>query len=111
MGKVIAQTVMKFPQDVLLVASTDMTHFETQDEAQEQDRLAIDRILEIDPKGLYETVEKHRISMCGYIPATAVLSACRHLGSSRGELVKYGTSGDITRDYKSVVGYAGILIK
>ncbi len=111
LGKVIAQAVMECPEDVLLVASTDMTHFETQEDAEQQDRLAIDQILNIDPEGLYNTVERHRISMCGYIPATAVLSACRHLGSSRGELVRYGTSGDITRDYKSVVGYAGILIR
>jgi hypothetical protein len=110
LGKGIAKTVRAFPEDVLLVASTDMTHFESQKVARDLDKLAIDRILSLDPKGLYEVVQKRKISMCGVIPTTSVLCACRELGATRGELVRYATSGDVSGDSSNVVGYAGALI-
>jgi hypothetical protein len=110
LGKGIAKTVKAFPQEVLLVASTDMTHFESQKVAGEQDSMAIASILSLDPKGLYEVVQRRRISMCGVIPTTSVLCACRELGATRGELVRYATSGDVSGDYSSIVGYAGVLI-
>ena len=68
-------------------------------------------ILSLDPQGLYETVQAERISMCGYIPSTVILYACKALGAEQCELVRYGTSGDVSGDYSSVVGYAGILLR
>lgn len=108
LGEGLAGAVRDARTPVLLVASTDMTHFETQESARKKDMLAIERILEVDPRGLYETVTRHGISMCGFIPTTAVLCACRSLGIEKGTLERYATSGDVSGDYSSVVGYAGI---
>jgi len=108
LGEGLAQAIRDFPTPVLLVASTDMTHFETQEEAKRKDMLAIQRVLEVDPRGLYEVVTRQRISMCGFIPTTAVLCACKSLGVTKGTLVDYATSGDVSGEYSNVVGYAGI---
>ncbi len=110
LGKALAAGVRESTGPVLLVASTDMTHFEPQEVAERKDRLAIERILAVDPRGLYETVTTNRISMCGFIPTTVVLRACRDLNALQGKLVRYATSGDVSGDRESVVGYAGILI-
>ena len=66
------------------------------------------RVLEVDPKGLYEVVTRERISMCGFVLTTAVLCACKSLGAATGTLVRYATSGDVSGEYSNVVGYAGI---
>jgi hypothetical protein len=87
-----------------------MTHYESQETAKAKDKLAIDRILDLDPKGLHETVIGHGISMCGVIPTTVALEACKAMGASKAELVKYATSGDVTGDYAQVVGYAGFIV-
>ena len=109
-GRALARGVADYGKEVLLVASTDMTHYESQEVARAKDQLAIDRILDLDPKGLYETVAQHRISMCGVIPTTIVLTACKALGATKAELVQYATSGDVTGDYAQVVGYAGFIV-
>jgi AmmeMemoRadiSam system protein B len=109
-GQAVVQGIQDYGKEVLLVASTDMTHYESQEAAKAKDKLAIDRILDLDPKGLYETVSKHGISMCGVIPTTIVLEACKVLGAKRAELVQYATSGDVTGDYAQVVGYAGFIV-
>jgi AmmeMemoRadiSam system protein B len=109
-GQAVVEGIQDYGKEVLLVASTDMTHYESQEAAKAKDRLAIDRILDLDPKGLYETVSKHGISMCGVIPTTIVLEACKVMGATRAELVQYATSGDVTGDYAQVVGYAGFIV-
>lgn len=111
LGEGLAEAIRDFSGPVLLVASTDMTHFESQQEARKKDMLAIERVLEIDPRGLYETVTKYGISMCGFVPTTTVLCACKALGVKKGTLVRYTTSGDVSGDYSSVVGYAGICLR
>lgn len=110
LGRAIAETIRAFGERALLVASTDMSHFEPQEIARELDRQAIEKILALDPKRLYDVVRRKRISMCGVIPTTAILSACLELGASQTELVCYATSGDVSGDVSSVVGYAGIVI-
>jgi AmmeMemoRadiSam system protein B len=109
-GQALAQGIQDCGKEVLLVASTDMTHYESEESAKAKDKLAIDRILGLDPKGLYETVARHRISMCGVIPTTIVLEACKALGAGKAELVQYATSGDVSGDYAQVVGYAGFIV-
>lgn len=109
-GQALVQGIQDYGKEVLLVASTDMTHYESQKSAKEKDKLAIDRILDLDPAGLYETVSRHGISMCGVIPTTIVLEACKVLGASKAELVRYATSGDVTGDNAQVVGYAGFIV-
>jgi len=109
-GKTLSQALHDYGKEVLLVASTDMTHYESQEEAHAKDQLAIDRILDLDPEGLYRTVAQHGISMCGVIPTTVVLAACKAMGATKAELVQYATSGDVTGDYAQVVGYAGFTV-
>jgi len=111
-GKEIAIGIksLKKEKDVIIVASSDMTHYEPERIAQEKDHRAIESILKLDEDQLWDTVRKLDISMCGVSPAICMLVASKELGASQAELVKYQTSGDITGDYDSVVGYAGIII-
>jgi len=110
LGKAIADGIRDYGQDVLMVASTDMTHYEPHSEAQKKDRFAIERILELDPKGLMTTVLGRGISMCGVMPVTVVLEAALELGARSARLVAYSTSGETSGDYEQVVGYAGMII-
>jgi AmmeMemoRadiSam system protein B len=110
LGRALARTVRETAEPVLIVASSDMNHYESQEVAEKKDFLAIRRIEALDPQGLYETVRRERISMCGIIPTTVMLVAARELGAKKGELVRHATSGDVTGDYGSVVGYAGLVI-
>lgn len=111
LGRALARSAGETADPVLLVASTDMSHFEPEERARSLDMLAIERIRQLDPRGLYDTVRKQRISMCGVVPTTVVLAACRGLGATRATLVRYATSGDITGDHGSVVGYAGVVLQ
>jgi len=110
LGKAVAGSVRGFGRDVLIVASTDMSHYVSRAEAKAKDGLAIGRILALDPEGLFRTVVREDISMCGYQPVTAALVAARELGAVKAELVRYATSGDVTGDDREVVGYAGLRI-
>lgn len=96
--------------DVLIVASSDMSHYETAASAKEKDFKAIHRILALDPEGLYHTVKDNGITMCGCGPAVAMLTACKILGATKAELVRYANSGEVSGDFEQVVGYAGIII-
>jgi len=110
LGEALASAVKKFGQQVLLVASTDMSHYVSQKIAEELDYKAISFVEKLDPSGLFEVVVSFGISMCGFQPTTALLVAARHLGAKEGKLIKYQTSGDRTGDYREVVGYAGLAI-
>lgn len=107
----INNAIKKSGEKVLIIASSDMTHYESHDIANEKDREAIDAILELDEKLLLKRIEDSNISMCGFVPATVMLIACKELGAKSAELVKYQTSGDASGDYSEVVGYAGLIIK
>ena len=96
--------------DVLVAASTDMSHDLAADEAARLDATAIERVLALDPVGLHETVERHDISMCGYIPTTVALAAAKRRGATRARLVRYGNSGEASGDFDRVVGYAGFVV-
>jgi AmmeMemoRadiSam system protein B len=109
-GLGIAAAIKESGRTVLIVASSDMTHFESAESARQKDELAIARVLDLDPEGLLTTVRGHRISMCGVIPTTTALIAAKELGATRARLVDYANSGDVNRDYSSVVGYAGIVV-
>ncbi len=94
----------------LIVASSDMTHYEPAKTAQEKDHKAIEQILKLDPEGLYRAVKSAGITMCGCGPAVAMLVACKDLGATKAELIKYTNSGEASGDYNQVVGYAGIVV-
>jgi AmmeMemoRadiSam system protein B len=87
-----------------------MNHYESDAVTRVKDRKAIDRILAMDPEGLFDVVCRENISMCGYGPTVAMLTAAAILGATKAELVKYATSGDVSMDFDHVVGYAGIII-
>ncbi|MFH1848129.1 MAG: AmmeMemoRadiSam system protein B [Candidatus Omnitrophota bacterium] len=111
LGREIAGAILKTKKDVMIIASSDMTHYEAQDNAGRKDKAAIEAILSLDEKMLFETVENLRISMCGCAPVCAMLAAVKALGAESAELTGYRTSGDASGDYSSVVGYAGVIIK
>jgi AmmeMemoRadiSam system protein B len=110
LGLVIAKVIAECGEPVLIVASSDMNHYEADDETRVKDALAIEQVLSLQPSGLFETVHGQHISMCGVGPAVAMLTAALKLGASSAELVKYATSGDVSGDRKHVVGYAGITV-
>jgi AmmeMemoRadiSam system protein B len=111
LGHAVAQMIAAQKDPVLVIASTDMNHYESDAITRAKDRKAIDRILELDPRGLYDTVNSEDISMCGYAATAAMLVAMRNLGATHAELVRYATSGDITGDRDEVVGYAGLIVR
>ncbi len=110
LGGAIAKSIEDTAARVVIVASSDMSHFVSDSAARKKDRLAIDRVLSLDPEGLFNVVRREQITMCGYLPATIMLFACKSLGASKASLVRYATSGDVSGDYDHVVGYAGMII-
>jgi hypothetical protein len=110
LGHALAEVIRSERDPVLLVASSDMNHYESDAVTRVKDRKAIDRILALDPRGLFDTVRKEEISMCGYGAAVAMLTAMRELGATHAELLRYATSGEVNGDMREVVGYAGIVI-
>jgi MEMO1 family protein len=111
LGIEMAQVIQNSQKKVLIFASSDMNHYEAQKTTQKKDRQAIEAILELDPDKLINRIETQDISMCGYGPATVMLSAVNAMGGGKAELIKYQTSGDVSGDLSAVVGYAGIIIK
>lgn len=111
MGEALVRLVDESKEEILLVASSDLNHYEDQDRTLKKDQRAIDAILALDPERLYRTVEQEHISMCGIIPTTCMLIAAKELGAKEATLIKHATSGDISGDYSGVVGYAGIIVR
>lgn len=110
LGRAIAEMIRAETDDILIIASSDMNHYEPDDVTRVKDRKAIEPILALDPRGLCDTVRREGITMCGYGPTAVMLTAAKLLGARRAELVRYATSGDITGDREEVVGYAGIVV-
>ena len=109
-GHQLATAVRELARPVLIVASTDMTHYESRESASRKDKQALANIQEIDPEALYNTVLGMNISMCGVIPTTIALAAASELGARECELVCYSDSGETSGDIDQVVGYAGLVI-
>jgi len=110
LGLALADVIVQHKEPVLIIASSDMNHYESDAVTRVKDHKAIERILSLDPRGLHEVVTQQDISMCGYGPTVAMLTAARQLGAKSAELVKYATSGDISGDRDMVVGYAGVIV-
>ena len=106
LGNILAQQLERF----LIIASSDMNHYESDSITRVKDRRAIDQLLALDARGLYDVIRDGNISMCGYGPAVAMLTATRKLGATQAELIRYATSGDVSGDKDMVVGYAGIAV-
>ena len=97
-------------KEIGILASSDLNHYEDQQTTLRKDQLAIDEVVELDPRGLWDAVDEHDVSMCGFIPTTVMLVAAKKLGATRARLLKHATSGDVNGDYGHVVGYAAIAV-
>ncbi|MFZ0762197.1 MAG: AmmeMemoRadiSam system protein B [Candidatus Sulfotelmatobacter sp.] len=111
LGEAIGDVIAAYGSPVLVVASSDMNHYESDAITRVKDQKAIEPILALDARGLHEVVTQQQVSMCGFGPAVAMLTAANKLGATSAELVKYATSGDISGDHDLVVGYAGIVVQ
>jgi len=111
LGQAIVEVVGAQSEPVLVIASSDMNHYESDDVTRVKDQRAIAPILELNPRALYDTVRNEGITMCGYAAMVATLVAMQGLGAKSATLVRYATSGDVSGDRDQVVGYAGIVIQ
>jgi AmmeMemoRadiSam system protein B len=110
LGEAMAAVIANQHEPVMLIASSDMNHYETDSTTRVKDRKAIDRILALDPPGLYDVIMNEHVTMCGFGPTIAMLTAAKSLGANSAELIRYATSGDVSGDRDAVVGYAGITV-
>jgi MEMO1 family protein len=111
LGETVADVIAAQTGPVLIVASSDMNHYESDAVTRVKDQSAIEPMLRLDARALYDVVKQQHVSMCGFGPAVAMLTAAQKLGASSAELVEYATSGDVSGDRDLVVGYAGILVR
>jgi len=109
-GAEIADVLHDLSSDVVILASSDMTHYEPQEQAKAKDDYAIEAMLRLDADALLERLVEYGITMCGSVPVAVLMAAAKSLGAQRAELVRYKTSGELSGDYSSVVGYASIII-
>jgi len=110
MGLSLAKAICEYENDVLIIASSDMSHYQPADVARHEDNLAIQEILHMNPEGMYSIVRERGITMCGIIPATIMLVAAIAMGATKSELIQYTTSGEVSGDFDQVVGYAGVMV-
>jgi len=111
LGMAVAGVVKAEGERVLIVASSDMNHYESDRTTRVKDNKAIERILALDARGLFDAVVHEDISMCGFGPAVVMLTAARKLGATTAELIRYATSGDVSGERNMVVGYAGVAVR
>jgi MEMO1 family protein len=111
LGQAVAEVLAGQDERVLMIASSDMNHYESDPVTRIKDHKAIEPILALDARGLFDVVMNENISMCGFGPTVAMLTAARQLGATTAELIKYATSGDVSGDQEMVVGYAGIVVR
>jgi len=93
-------------KNAVIIASTDMTHYEPHEQAVRKDKLALSAVEKLNEEEFYSIIESYNISACGYGPVAALITAAKLLGVKKAEILCYKTSGDVTGDYSSVVGYA-----
>jgi len=110
LGHALAKVIAAQDEPILIVASSDMNHYESDEITRTKDAKAMEQVLKLDARGLFDAVKRENISMCGFGPAVVMLAAAKRLGATSAELVKYATSGDISGDHEMVVGYAGVIV-
>lgn len=109
-GIATAVKELRLSNKTIIIASTDMSHYLPDEIARRVDALAIEKIKDFDPKGLYNTVLENNISMCGFIPTVTMLYITKMLGAKEVQVIKYSTSAEVSRDYDKVVGYLGAIV-
>jgi AmmeMemoRadiSam system protein B len=110
-GEAVAEVLAGAREKILLLTTSDLNHYEDDATTRVKDRKAIERLLALDARGLYETCRNERISMCGLGPAVSMIAALQRLGAKDAELARYATSADVSGDTSAVVGYAGMIFK
>lgn len=105
-GKSIKETAEALGRDIVILASSDMTHYKPQNIASQNDQQVLDAMRMMDEKLMVKRVMDLNVTMCGYGPVTATMVASKELGAKNVEILKYATSGDLTGDMSAVVGYA-----
>jgi len=108
-GEAIARVLAAAQENVLLLTTSDLNHYQDDATTRIKDRKAIEQLLALEARGLYDTCRNEEISMCGLGPAVAMITALNALGVKKPELVKYATSADVSGDRDAVVGYAGMI--
>jgi AmmeMemoRadiSam system protein B len=108
-GKAVSDTILERKDSTVLIASSDFTHYEPNDQAYRKDNELIKTILSLDINRFYAVLERLNVSACGYGAIASVMVAAKNLGATKGELLKYATSGDVAGDMSSVVGYSSIV--
>lgn len=115
-GESLAGSIKESGKEILIVASSDMSHTDSSNPAKQKkiselDKQALEKLSALDDKGFYDFIRRNGITMCGFAPATSMIVAAKALGASSGEIVDYRTSYDVSGDYSYVVGYGGVIIK
>lgn len=110
-AELLYRSIVEYGEKILIVASTDMSHYESRPVAEQKDRLALNAIMAMEPQTLYSTVHENKISMCGVIPVVITLLICKKMGTKTPHLLDYMDSGTVSGDTNQVVGYAGVIIQ
>lgn len=110
LGRGLAAVLEEAEEPVMLIATSDLNHFEPAEVGRRKDKAALRLICDMDCQGLYREVRERPISMCGYGPVIATMHACSLLEAQGAEVVDYAQSSDVTGEFSSVVGYAGVVI-
>jgi AmmeMemoRadiSam system protein B len=108
-GEAIAKVATR--KNTVIIASSDMTHYEPQEKAQKKDSKVLEAITAMNEDDLYTTIESQRVTACGYGPIAALITSAKHLGVKEAKLLCYKTSGDVIGDYSEVVGYAAVCFR
>ena len=103
-----AISIIAKTKKTMIVGSSDFTHYEQNEFAHRQDKALIEPIINLDVKQFYDVLKEKKVSACGYGAIASTMIACKKLGASKGKLIKYATSGDVTGETDSVVGYSAI---
>ena len=110
LARKIISAVKVTKRDVRIVASSDFSHYVSETRARENDLYAIEPLERLDTEEFYRRIGQRNVSACGYGPVAAMVEACRTMGATKGKLIRYTTSGEITGDHLEVVGYAAIAV-
>ncbi|MCK4439845.1 AmmeMemoRadiSam system protein B, partial [Candidatus Bathyarchaeota archaeon] len=105
-GEAVAKVLAE--KNGVIIASSDMTHYEPQESVERKDTMALEAVEAMDEAKFYSVIEANRVSACGYGPIGALITAAKILGAKEAKLLCHKTSGDVTGDYSSVVGYAAV---
>jgi hypothetical protein len=110
-GEAIHQAIKATGRDVVVIASTDLTHYKSQEVAAQEDQQVLRTLEHLDEQAMLEVVENYNVNMCGYGPVAATLTATKLMGATQAEVLKYATSGETSGNYQEVVGYAAAVIR